>query len=82
MPTPLEQVTKGARALPARERLALVAYLLQTAEGAADSEAETRWDSELQDRIRAIDEGRQIGVSYDDVMREADNQLAQGRFVS
>ena len=71
MPTTLEQVTKEAMDLPPRQKLALAEFLLESAEASADPEAEAAWDSEIRDRIRAIDEGRVAGVSYEDVMRSA-----------
>ena len=76
MPATLEQVTKEAMDLPPRQKLALAEFLLESAESAADPEAEAAWDSEIRDRIRAIDEGRVAGVSYADVMRSAEERLA------
>jgi putative addiction module component (TIGR02574 family) len=75
MPTTLEQVTKDAMDLPPRQKLALAEFLLESAEAAADPEAEAAWDSEIRDRIRAIDEGRVAGGSYEDVMRSAEARL-------
>ncbi len=75
MPATLEQVTKEAMDLPPRQKLALAEFLLESAEAAADPEAEAAWDSEIRDRIRAIDEGRVAGVSYEDVMRSAEERL-------
>ena len=75
MPTTLEQVTKEAMDLPPRQKLALAEFLLESAEAAADPDAEAAWDSEIRDRIRAIDEGRVAGVSYEDVMRSAEARL-------
>ena len=75
MPTTLEQVTKEAMDLPPRQKLALAEFLLESAEAAADPEAEAAWDSEIRDRIRAIDDGRVAGVSYEDVMRSAEARL-------
>ncbi len=75
MPATLEQVTKEAMDLPPRQKLALAEFLLESAEAAADPEAEAAWDSEIRDRIRAIDEGRVAGVSYEDVMRSAEARL-------
>ena len=75
MPATLEQVTKEAMDLPPRQKLALAEFLLESAEAAADPEAETAWDSEIRDRIRAIDEGRVAGVPYADVMRSAKERL-------
>ena len=75
MPATLEQLTKEAMDLPPRQKLALAEFLLESAEAAADPEAEAAWDSEIRDRIRAIDEGRVTGVSYADVMRSAEDRL-------
>ena len=76
MPTGLEQVTKDAMDLSPRQKLALAELLLESADAAANPEAEVAWDSEVRDRIRAIDEGRVDGVSYVDVMRTAEEQFA------
>ena len=76
MPVALEQITKDAMDLPPRQKLALAEFLLESAEAAADPEAEAAWDAEICDRVRAVDEGRVIGVSYDDVMRTAEGRLA------
>ena len=71
----LEQITKDAMDLPQKQRIALAGLLLETADEAMDSEAEAAWESELGDRIRAIDEGRVTGVAYQDVMKEATRRL-------
>ena len=76
MPKALNEVTKDALELPTRQRLALAEFLLESADDAADPEAEAAWDSEIRDRIRAVDEGRVVGVAYEDVMREAERRLA------
>ena len=76
MPKALEEVTKDAMDLPPRQRLALAGFLLESADAAADPEAEAAWDSEIRDRIRAIDEGRVTGVAYEVVMRAAERRLA------
>jgi putative addiction module component (TIGR02574 family) len=74
MPKALEEITKEAMDLPPRQRLALAEFLLQSTE--SDPEAEAAWDSEIRDRIRAIDEGRVTGVARKDVMREAEKRLS------
>ena len=76
MPTALERVTKEAMDLSPLHKLALAEFLLARADAATDPEAEAAWDSEIRDRIRAIDEGRVTGVSYEDVMRAAERRLA------
>jgi len=76
MPKALEEVTKDALELAPRQRLALAEFLLASAEAAPDPEAEAAWDSEIRDRIRAIDEGRVTGIAYEQVVREAEKRLA------
>ena len=76
MPATLEQVTKEAMDLPARQKLALAGFLLESADAAADPDAEAAWNSEIRDRIRAIDDGQEVGVPYEDVMRSAETRLA------
>lgn len=71
----LEEITKDAMDLLPRQRIALAGILLETADEAMNSDAEAAWESELGDRIRAIDEGRATGVTYEDVMIEATRLL-------
>ena len=61
--------------LPPRQKLALAEVLIESAEAAADPEAEAAWDSEIGDRIHAIDESRIPGVAYEDVRRAAESRL-------
>ena len=75
MPKALAEVTKEAMDLPPRQKLALAGLLLESADAAADLEAEAEWDPEIRGRIRAIDEGRVTGVAYEDVTREAESRL-------
>ena len=70
-----EEITKDAMDLLPRERIALAELLLETADEPMDSGAAAKWESELEDRIRAVDEGRVTGVAYDDVMKEATRRL-------
>jgi putative addiction module component (TIGR02574 family) len=73
----LEEITKEAMDLPPRQRLELAGLLLESADAAADPEVEAAWDTEIRDRIRAIDEGRVTGSSaYEDVMREAEKRVS------
>lgn len=61
--------------LPPRQKLALAEFLLESAKAATDPEAEAAWDSEIRNRLRALDEGRITGVAYADVMRAAERCL-------
>lgn len=75
MPATFEQLTKEAMDLSPRQKLALAEFLLESADAAADPEAEAAWDAEIRDRIQAIDEGRVVGVPYEDVIRSAEARL-------
>ena len=76
MPKALSEIEKAAMDHSSRQRLALAEFLLQSADAAVDPEAEAAWESEIRDRIRAIDEGRVAGVAYEEVMREAEKRLS------
>ena len=76
MPKALSEIAKEAMDLSSRQRLALAEFLPPSADAAADPEAEAAWESEIRDRIRAIDEGRVAGVAYEEVMREAEKRLS------
>ena len=76
MPGTLEQATKIAMDLPPDQRLALAGFLIESTEGSPDPDAEAAWSSEIRDRIRAIDEGREIGIPYEEVMRDAAKLLS------
>ena len=76
MPKALGEIAKDALELAPRQRIALAEFLLESTDPSSDPEAESAWENEIQDRIRAIDEGRVIGVAYEDVMRAAEGRLA------
>jgi hypothetical protein len=59
-----------------QQRLALPGFLLENGDSASDPDAEVVWNSEIRDRICAVDEGRVTGIPYADVMREAERRLA------
>ena len=75
MPKALGEVARDALELAPRQRLALVEFLLESTDLSSDPEAESAWEAEIHNRIRAIDEGRVTGFAYEDVMR-----AAEGRF--
>lgn len=59
-----------------QQRLALPGFLLENGDLASHPDAEVVWNSEIRDRIRAVDEGRVTGIPYADVIREAERRLA------
>jgi hypothetical protein len=72
----LEEVTRNALQLPVNQRIALAGFLLETEDLSLDPDVDAAWDQEIQDRIRAVDSGAVTGISYQDVMLEAEKRLA------
>lgn len=71
----LEEITKQAIQLPRHERLVLAGLLLELDESGPDAEVEAAWERELLARIQAVDDGSAIGISFDEVLRDADERL-------
>ncbi len=76
MPATLEDITQQVLQLPARQRLVLAGFLLEMGDASDRPEVDEAWEQEIQDRIKAVDSGVVTGISYIDVMREADQRLA------
>ena len=76
MPATLEDITQQVLQLPARQRLVLAGFLLEMGDAGDHPEVDEAWEQEIQDRIKAVDSGSVMGISYSDVMREADQRLA------
>ncbi len=79
MPKALEEVIKEALELPPRQRLALAEFLLTSADATAEPKAEADWDYEIRERIRAIDEGRVVGIAYAELMQAAERHSGLDR---
>jgi hypothetical protein len=71
----LEEITREIINLPREQRMALAGFLLELDEHDDESEARASWEQEILARIRAVDDGTAIGVSYDEVMRSAQSRL-------
>ena len=79
MASALEQIIRDAMELPVHERLVLAHQLIESADYAEREEDDVSpaWELEIQDRIRAIDEGRVVGYSYEAVQQEIAKLLAR-----
>lgn len=75
MTATLEEITKTALQLPTKQRIALAVFLLETEDISSDPEVDAAWEHEIQERIKAVDSGSVIGVSYQNVMLEAEKRL-------
>jgi hypothetical protein len=54
----------------------LAGFLLETEDISPDPDVDAAWDQEIQDRIRDVESGAVTGISYQDVMLEAEKRLA------
>lgn len=70
-----EEIAREASQLSRKQRLDLASLLLELNDGAADANVSAEWEQEILARIRAVDEGRAEGISFEVVMREAEDRL-------
>ena len=77
MPVNFDAVAKEALDLTPRQRLKLAELLLVSADGGLEGDCDAAWDAEIEARILAIDQGRETGVSFEEVMADADKILAR-----
>jgi len=70
MATRMKEITKEAIGLPKRQRLALAKLLLDLDQPDNAAEVKNIWDKEIKARVRAVDEGRTVGVPYEDIRKE------------
>jgi len=70
-----EEIAREATRLSRKQRLDLASLLLELNDGAADADVSAEWEQEILARIRAVDEGQAEGISFEAVMREAEDRL-------
>ena len=77
MPVSFETIAREVLDLTPRQRLKLAEVLLVSADGEPESGCLASWDEDIEARILAIDDGREKGVAFEEVMDAADKLLAQ-----
>jgi putative addiction module component (TIGR02574 family) len=70
MATSIEEITKEIVGLPRHQRLILVRLLLDLDRPGPSDEIEGAWDEEIRARIKAVDEGRAVGIPYEQIKKE------------
>jgi putative addiction module component (TIGR02574 family) len=50
--------------------LALVRLLLDLDQPGANTDIDSAWDEEIRARVKAVDEGRAIGIPYEQIRKE------------
>ena len=71
----LEEVTREAVQLPRHQRRALARILMELDDPGTDADVEGAWDTEIQARVRAVEEGRVQGIPYEQVLTRIDQRL-------
>jgi putative addiction module component (TIGR02574 family) len=75
--TNIEEITKEIVELPRHQRLALVRLLLDLDQPGTTGEIDSAWDKEIRARVKAIDEGRAVGIPYEQIKKEMAERFAR-----
>jgi hypothetical protein len=71
----VEEIARQATHLSRQQRLDLASLILEMDEDVAEGEISLIWEDEILARIGAIDDGQTEGISFEDVMRDAEGRL-------
>ena len=66
----IEDITKEIVELPRHQRLTLVRLLLDLDQPGMGTDIDASWDEEIRARVKAVDEGRAVGIPYEQVRKE------------
>jgi putative addiction module component (TIGR02574 family) len=75
MAADIEEITKEIVELPRHQRLALLRLLLDLDRPGTSDEIESAWDDEIRARVKAVDEGRAVGMPYEQIKKEMANRF-------
>ena len=70
-----DEIAREASQLSHEQRLHLASLLLELDEDSRETSTSAEWEQEILARIRAVDEGEVIGISLEEVMRDAEERL-------
>ncbi len=76
----IEKLTMELIKLSKRDRLEIVRFLLfidSKSSDFDDDDIDSIWEKEITDRIRAVDEGKAIGIDYDKAMQKIEKRFVQ-----
>jgi hypothetical protein len=66
----IEKITKEILGLPRHQRSALLGLLLDLGRHGTSEEIESAWEDEIRARIKGVDEGRAVGIPYEQIKKE------------
>ena len=73
----IESLTTELIALPKRERLEIVRFLLFLDSRSLDSfnDIDSIWEKEISERVRAVDEGTAVSMDFDETMQKIEQRF-------
>jgi hypothetical protein len=75
----IEKLTSELIGLPKRDRLEIVRFLLFLDNRSDSDDADSLWEKEIADRVRAVEEGTAAGIDYDRAMQKIEKRFMQRR---
>lgn len=71
----IEEIAKELVDLPRHQRLVLVRLLLDLDQPGSSADVDSAWEEEIRARVKAVDEGRAIGIPYEQIKKEMANRF-------
>ena len=68
--TSIEEIAKEIVELPRHQRLVLIRLLFDLDRPGTGEEIDVVWDQEVRARVKAVDEDRVTGISYEQIKKE------------
>jgi putative addiction module component (TIGR02574 family) len=68
--TSIEEIAKEIVELPRHQRLVLIRLLLDLDRPGTGEGIDVAWDDEIRARVKAVDEDRVTGISYEQIKKE------------
>lgn len=75
MATPIEKITQEVVELSRPERLTLLRLLLDLDQPSKGAEIDRAWDQEINARVKAVDEGRTLGIPHGEIKQEMNDRF-------
>jgi hypothetical protein len=72
----IEDLTTELMRLPKKDRLEIARFLLFLDNRSLDSnDIDSDWEKEIANRVRAVDEGKAVGIDYDHAMKKIEQRF-------
>lgn len=74
----IERLTSELIRLPKRERLEIARFLLfLDSDPTNSSDVSSAWETEISDRVRAVEDGTAVGIYYDEALRKIETRFTK-----